>query len=313
MPMIAEVIVVGREHRRVAARQENGSSFIDDGLGGRGSLRKGCDVDVGLEGRAGLAVALRDINLSIDRCIVKVDAAKQGDDGASMEVDEHLCRIGHVVSIAQFSDMALGNLLYLILQSNIQRCIDNEARARQLAAREVKEKLQLRQDKVDEVGRPVAQDGTGFEEVGVLRLAHGVQGLHSGDVALRLHQAEHGDEAIVGHARIAQWIIGGRIAGYARKHSRLREIELHGGRPAGNILQAEVNGSGSIDAIGLVAVVDAVQVHLQDVALAVAAVDEGGQGDFFELTLNGGPVADDQVFNELLGDGTAAFDDASAA
>ena len=61
------------------------------------------------------------------------------------------------------------------------------------------------------------------------------------------------------------------------------------------------------------AVVDAVQVHLEDVALAVAAVDERGQDDFFELALNGSLVADDQVFNELLGDGTAAFDDVSGA
>ena len=173
--------------------------------------------------------------------------------------------------------------------------------------------LQLRQDEVDEVGRPVAQDSTGFEEMGAMRLAHGLEDLYSGDVVLCLHQTEHSSKAIVGSTGVAQWVIDRRIARYTSEHGRLREVELHSSRLTVLILQAEVDGSSGIDTVCLVAVVYAVQVHIEDVALAVAAVDKRGQDDFFELALNGSLVADDQVFNELLGDGTAAFDDVSGA
>ena len=59
------------------------------------------------------------------------------------------------------------------------------------------------------------------------------------------------------------------------------------------------------------AIVDAIQIHFQDVALAVEVVDQGGQNEFFELSLDGCLVSDKQNFNELLGNGAAAFYDAA--
>ena len=80
-----------------------------------------------------------------------------------------------------------------------------------------------------------------------------------------------------------QWIIGGGIAGNTCDHGRLGEVQLHRGGFARFILQPEVDGGCGINTISLVAVIDAVEIHFQDVVFCIETVDLRGQHDLFEF------------------------------
>ena len=106
-----------------------------------------------------------------------------------------------------------------------------------------------------------------------------------------------------------QRVVGRGIAGNTGEHGGLCQVKLHGGAFPRLIFQPKVDSSGSIDTIGLMAIVDTIQVHLQDILFGIVAIDLGSQDDLFELTDNRGLVADDQVFDQLLCDGAAALND----
>ena len=76
------------------------------------------------------------------------------------------------------------------------------------------------------------------------------------------------------------------------------------------ILQAKVDGSRGINAIGLVSIINGVQVHGQNIGFGVVVIELRSQYHLFQLTHNSRRIANNQVFNELLADGAAAFDHA---
>src|SRR2546421_9153878 len=95
---------------------------------------------------------------------------------------------------------------------------------------------------------------------------------------------------------------GRRATREASEHGRLSQIELHGSAFTSRLIfQPKVDRRGGIDTIGLVAVVDTIQVHLHDVMLGIMAVDLWCEHDLLELTHNCILVAHNQILNQLLG------------
>src|SRR6266566_2094190 len=77
------------------------------------------------------------------------------------------------------------------------------------------------------------------------------------------------------------------------------------------ILQAKVDSSCGINAIGLVSIINSVQIHGQNIGFGVVVIELRSQHHLFQLAHNSRCIANDQVFNELLADGAAAFDQKS--
>src|SRR5579859_2471686 len=75
------------------------------------------------------------------------------------------------------------------------------------------------------------------------------------------------------------------------------------------VFQSKVDGGGGIDAVGLLTVIDAVEVHFHDVVFCIETVDLRDQYDLFEFSYYGGLVAYNQILDQLLGDGAATFYD----
>ena len=111
-----------------------------------------------------------------------------------------------------------------------------------------------------------------------------------------------------------QRVKGRGVTRDAGEHGGLGQVELHGSSlPSGHIFQPKVDRGGGIDTIGLVTVVDTIQVHLHDVALGIMAIDVRRQYDLLELTLECVAVAHDQILNQLLGNCAATFYNAPTA
>ncbi len=230
-----------------------------------------------------------------------------------MKIDEHLGGIAHIVRIAQFGDVLLHDLLNLVLERDIQCRINNHVGTRQLAAFEVEDLLKLQKHEIKKVRRAIYQTGRMLEETGTLRLSERVEFLHAGNVALVEHSGENDLEARICGLRVQEWVVGiGRI-GQARQHCGLRQVELLRRRFAGFILQPEIDRRRRVDAICLLAIVDGVQIHFQDVALAIVVVYRWRERKFLQFALDAFPIAHHQHLDELLGDGTAPLHDTPAA
>ena len=75
----------------------------------------------------------------------------------------------------------------------------------------------------------------------------------------------------------------------------------------------EVGLGGCVRAVGKVAIVDLVQIELQDGFFVIAATDLGREDGLFELALDGGFRREVDALDELLGDGGCARDDVAFA
>ena len=194
--------------------------------------------------------------------------------------------------------MPLGDLLYLVLQVDIQRRVDDHTGARQLAAILESEYMhELIQHEIGKMWCAVEQTGSRLKEVGTLRLFHSIKRFNPGDILLRYHQTKYGLETLKTSFRMEQWIKGRRIAGNTGKHGGLRQVELRRGTFAGLILETKVHSGSGVDAIRLLTIVDAVKVHFQDVALRIEAIDLRGQHDLFEIARKGGLVTHNQILD----------------
>src|SRR5947207_8783984 len=99
-----------------------------------------------------------------------------------------------------------------------------------------------------------------------------------------------------------QWVQGRGATREASEHRRLGQVELHGSAFTSRLIfQPKVDRRGGIDTIGLLAVVDSIQVHLHDVMLGIIAIDLRCEHDLFKLTHNCCLVAHNQILNQLLG------------
>ena len=106
-----------------------------------------------------------------------------------MKVDKHLCRVGQMMSIAQFGNMLLSDLLYLVLQVDIKRGMDLHAGARQLALIfEMEQLLEFGQNKISKVRCTVGQARIWLKEIGALRLLESIERIDLLDVSLGHHQ-----------------------------------------------------------------------------------------------------------------------------
>ena len=71
----------------------------------------------------------------------------------------------------------------------------------------------------------------------------------------------------------------------------------------------EVAACGCLDPVGLAAIEDGVEVHLEDLVLAVLTVELNREDGFFELSLDigGGVGSDVDLLDQLLADGAATL------
>src|SRR6266567_4586922 len=168
----------------------------------------------------------------------------------------------------------------------------------------------LIQHELGEVRCAIPYSDGGFEKLWVLLLEHSILRLNPGNVSLAHHEAEDCFKTLSGGREVQGRVVLRRIAGKSGQNCGLRYVQLLRGCAAWRILQAEVDVGSGIDAVGLVSVINAVQVHFQDIIFGIHGVELWGQNDLFELTDIGRFVSDNQVLNQLLGNGAATFDNA---
>src|SRR5579885_981803 len=119
--------------------------------------------------------------------------------------------------------MLLHYLENFLLQDDIERCIDDQARTRELRALEVKDLLKLRENIIVEVRRLVLQGGRAFEKVGTLPLLVGGLGLDLRDRSLRDHRLEHAVEAGKRGLRVGEGVVERGVARQSGQHRGLGE------------------------------------------------------------------------------------------
>src|SRR5579884_1911845 len=79
------------------------------------------------------------------------------------------------------------------------------------------------------------------------------------------------------------------------------------------ILQPKIGARGGIDAICLLTVINRIEIHLQDVGLAIALVNDGGERDFLHFAQQGSLVANHEILDKLLRDGAATLNGLATA
>src|SRR5439155_4276316 len=123
--------------------------------------------------------------------------------------------------------------------------------------------------------------------------------------AILRHGGRHVVLPLFGGRQVDQGVVlGGRLQ-QCGEHARVRQAEVVRVGP-------EVTAGGGLYAVGLAAVEDRVQVHLEDLALRVVPIHDQGQDGLFGFALDGvvGVGADEQLLDELLADGATTLLDA---
>lgn len=134
----------------------------------------------------------------------------------------------------------------------------------------------------------------------VERLDLGILGHRLVDVAAADHRVEHDELALLGHHEVdVGGVERGRV-GQAREHGGFGQGEL--ARPL-----AEVALGGRADAVVVRAVVDGVEVHLEDLVLRVVPLHVEREEEFLRLAAEGLLVREEEVLDELLRDGARAL------
>ena len=151
---------------------------------------------------------------------------------------------------------------------------------------------------VDEVGRLEAIDGwmdLQFRRVG------GVCVFLGGEVVLD-HRLQDIELALLRRRQVDKRVVLRRRLGKPRQHARLGQVQVMR-------VGLKVTPRRRLDAIRLAAVEDRVQVHLEDLALGVAAVQFEGQHGLFCLALDGviRVRPDEELLHQLLADRAATL------
>ena len=162
------------------------------------------------------------------------------------------------------------------------------------------------------MGRTVLKTGRSLEEIGTQCLTYRILLVYLADVFLAYHLVENRFKAIKGCLWMQQGIIGIGRAWYTRQHSRLRQVKLHRGWHPRLVFQAEVDCSSRINPICLFTIIDTIQVHFQDVILAIMPINLWSENNLFEFTNESCLVSHDQILNQLLGNCTAPLDNLPA-
>ena len=113
------------------------------------------------------------------------------------------------------------------------------------------------------------------------------------------HQAQHVSLAGLGALRVLQRVIG---RGRLRQASQQRRLGQ--GQIFGRLVEIELRGR--LDAVGQVAVVDLVEVDLQNGVLGIAACDLSRQDGLFDLAGDAALWRQEDQLGQLLADGAGA-------
>ena len=250
-----------------------------------------------LEAGAGLELARGEVDLGAVEVGVVVLTADHRLDVAVGVV--HADERGVDIVVARLVHDAVGGGVGRGLVVGVERCVDLEAALQDRVAREVL--LEKLFDVVGEVRVGAGAVGqlavVGDELLGLRRVV-----LLLADVSRLEHAVE--DEVAAAHAvlRVAERVVDGGGVRQADERGRLGEREL------ARVL-IEVRDARGFDAVGAVAVVDGVHVHVQDLVLGVHLLHLDGDVGLADLALERHLellVRKDGVADELLGDGRAA-------
>ena len=266
-----------------------------------------------LEGRAGLAAVdgvvevgrdLLSVGVLVDAVVIApadhgLDEAGLGIDDGHADVEVEVLARGGRVAVDVRDRGTLGDGLDVGVDGGLdgQAALEKHVRGELL--------LQERLDVVDEVRLGVHGDARvgdlgdvereGLRQCRVVLLLR--DGLAAQHVAQDLVSALDGDLGVDGGV-----VVGGRV-GQADEQGGLGEGEV--ARVLG-----EVRLGGGLDAVGAVTVVDAVEVHHQDLVLGVDLLHLQGDERLADLALDGLVellLGEDGVAHELLGDGRGAL------
>ena len=124
------------------------------------------------------------------------------------------------------------------------------------------------------------------------------------DIALLQHPAQNVRLAAARQAEGLERAVNGGRTRQAREKGGLGKSELHGSF-------AEANAGRSLDAVGTVAVVNLVQIDIQDFALIEAPIDPDGEDGLPQFPANGLFRGEEERLGELLRDRAPPLDDIS--
>ncbi len=296
-------VIVDRDVGRVGPIGELG--FHVPEKRGRGpALLEGGDVGERFDGRAGLAAAQRDVDLTVNRLVVKVHRADHGQDVAADWIERDQCAVGRV-AIGQVGHTFAHGLLCKPLQAGVERGIDAQPLAAVERLRAISG-LQCLLHVDYEMGRGGDVELRSFELVGP-HLGRGCLGLCVADIAGLDHQRQH--VLLAGQGQVApagEGVVHGRGLGQTGEEGGLRQREV--GR-----VHAKIGLGGSLHPVGQVAIIVLVEIDLQDGVLGVSSGQFGRQDDFLDLAPGGLLDAllggEQDVAGYLLGDGAGAGDD----
>ena len=290
--VVAEILNFPRTahlDRRGAVERDVGVHALADGRGQRDGLERRTRLTLGRG-----VVDVVGIGVVVAAADHGLDVARLGVDG-----DDARLQVGEADLVQGGRHGVFGGALV----GGVDRGLDGEAALEDHVGRELlAEELA---HVVDEVGLRVHLDARarGFGDV-----QHDVLGL--GRVVLLLGdvpQAQHVVENLVAARFTEIGILRGVV-----ERGGVRQTDEHGGFGERDIFGAlgEIGLRGRLDAIGAVAVVDGVEIHVEDLVLGVDLLHLDGDIGLANLALDGlGEllVGEDRVAHELLGDGRCAL------
>ena len=269
---------------------------------GHARLEHAGEVGEQLEGRPRLPV--RDAGVVVValhlRCTaVVVVAPDVREDLTGRRIHGDQGRVVHIEALEGvdvIADLLLGKLLHVPIERREHRVA---AAVRGLLAQLADELLAHAEREV----RRVERGGGGLYDDG---LGLGRIGFADADVAAVDHGVEHLCTPRLCRVRVLHRVVVRRALREAGEHRHLAERQPH------EVGLVEVGLRRGLDAVGLIAVVDLVQVHLEDLLLAEGARRLHGEDRFLDLPRERWLVTQEARLDELLRDRRATLRDRPA-
>ena len=260
--------------------------LVDHGAGRRPLLSRECrGVGEGFEGGAGLARRSGDVDLTVDGLVVVIVAAHHGQDFAGARIERHERAVVHVLPANLVHPPAHDGLSPL-LHVHVERGDHPHALPQHVGA---DQSGQLLAGKEGEVG--ILDGGLLHVEAKAGGLVGGGGGVFRGNVALAHHGVEH--LALAGQRGVGIGygiVLAGRLH-QAGQQGGLGQVKVFG-------VRIEVGKRRRLHAVGLVAVVDLVEVHRKDLVLGVGRFHTLGEDDLAQLAGVGLLVGEQHGENE---------------
>ena len=253
------------------------------------------EVDEHLEGRARLALGLeRAVELALG-----IGAAADDGADAAVRIHEHEAGLARACAHAFARERGLNQRLGPALQAAVDGGLDDDVAIGGDGER--RQAIQCRIDRVVDTGLR-AIERVGKAQVGTA----GLGAILGGEQARIHHLCQHAlgadaDDLLVGGRRIA----GGRLQ-QARQRGGLEHRHVAGGL-------AEEAARRHLDTVGAGAEIDAIEIELEDVALAETRLEPQSEHELLELAGERALGPEEKILGELLGQRRAALLDAPGA